>query len=152
MSETMDINEIIKYLPHRYPFLLIDRVIELELGKSIKAIKNVTINEPFFPGHFPGYPVMPGVLIMEALAQAAGVLSFKSDGKEPDGSSLYFFAGIDNARFKRQVVPGDQLTLCVELLQSKRGIYKYAAKAYVGTELAAEAELLCAERKVNKSL
>ncbi|GGP18755.1 3-hydroxyacyl-ACP dehydratase FabZ [Silvimonas iriomotensis] len=150
MSETMDINDIVKYLPHRYPFLLVDRVIELELGKSIKAIKNVTINEPFFQGHFPGYPVMPGVLIMEALAQAAGVLSFKSEGRMPSDGTLYFFAGIDNARFKRQVLPGDQLTLCVEMVAQKRGIYKYQAKAYVGDELAAEADLMCAERKVNK--
>ncbi len=150
MSETMDINEIVKYLPHRYPFLLIDRVVELELGKSIKALKNVTINEPFFQGHFPQYPVMPGVLIMEALAQAAGVLSFKSEGRMPTDGTLYFFAGIDNARFKRQVLPGDQLTLCVEMVAQKRGIYKYQAKAYVGEELAAEADLMCAERKVNK--
>ncbi|GGP24494.1 3-hydroxyacyl-ACP dehydratase FabZ [Silvimonas amylolytica] len=150
MSETMDINDIVKYLPHRYPFLLVDRVVELELGKSIKAIKNVTINEPFFQGHFPGYPVMPGVLIMEALAQAAGVLSFKSEGRMPSDGTLYFFAGIDNARFKRQVLPGDQLTLCVEMVAQKRGIYKYQAKAYVGDELAAEADLMCAERKVNK--
>ncbi|MBB5190049.1 3-hydroxyacyl-[acyl-carrier-protein] dehydratase [Silvimonas terrae] len=150
MSETMDINEIVKYLPHRYPFLLIDRVVDLELGKSIKAIKNVTINEPFFQGHFPQYPVMPGVLIMEALAQAAGVLSFKSEGRMPTDGTLYFFAGIDNARFKRQVLPGDQLTLCVEMVAQKRGIYKYQAKAYVGEELAAEADLMCAERKVNK--
>ncbi|MDR3429168.1 MULTISPECIES: 3-hydroxyacyl-ACP dehydratase FabZ [Silvimonas] len=152
MSETMDIIDIVKYLPHRYPFLLIDRVIELEVGKSIKAIKNVTINEPFFQGHFPQYPVMPGVLIMEALAQAAGVLSFKSEGKMPDGDTLYFFAGIDNARFKRQVLPGDQLTLCVEIVAQKRGIFKYKAKAFVGEELAAEADLMCAERQVKKTV
>ena len=152
MSETMDIIDIAKYLPHRYPFLMIDRVIELVPGKSVKALKNVSINEPFFAGHFPKYPVMPGVLILEALAQAAGVLSLKGEGKEPDADSMYFFAGIDNARFKRQVLPGDQLTLCVDLVNAKRGIFKYSAKAFVGTELAAEADLICAERKVERTI
>ncbi|HSC80963.1 MAG TPA: 3-hydroxyacyl-ACP dehydratase FabZ [Chitinolyticbacter sp.] len=146
----LNINDIVKLLPHRYPFLLVDKVIELEEGKSIKAIKNVTINEPFFPGHFPQYPVMPGVLIIEALAQAAGVLAFKSSGKSGDSGTLYLFAGIDNCRFKRQVVPGDTLTLCVEIVAQKRGIGKYKAQAFVGDELAAEADLLCAERQLNQ--
>jgi 3-hydroxyacyl-[acyl-carrier-protein] dehydratase len=150
MSQIMDVLEIAKCLPHRYPFLLIDRVLDLQPGVSIKAIKNVTINEPFFQGHFPTYPVMPGVLIMEALAQAAGVLSYKSLEVAPSEDALYFFAGIDNARFKRQVVPGDQLTLCVQITASKRGIWKYKAQAFVGDELAAEADLMCAQREVKR--
>ncbi|WP_223145925.1 3-hydroxyacyl-ACP dehydratase FabZ [Iodobacter fluviatilis] len=150
MNQIMDVLEIAKCLPHRYPFLLIDRVVEMELGVSIKAIKNVSINEPFFQGHFPNYPVMPGVLIMEALAQAAGVLSYKSLKVPPSEDSLYFFAGIDNARFKRQVVPGDQLTLCVQITANKRGIWKYKAQAFVGDELAAEADLMCAQRDVKR--
>jgi len=150
MNQIMDVLEIAKCLPHRYPFLLIDRVVEMELGVSIKAIKNVSINEPFFQGHFPNYPVMPGVLIMEALAQAAGVLSYKSLKTPPSEDSLYFFAGIDNARFKRQVVPGDQLTLCVQITANKRGIWKYKAQAFVGDELAAEADLMCAQRDVKR--
>ncbi|MGL4603295.1 MAG: 3-hydroxyacyl-ACP dehydratase FabZ [Iodobacter sp.] len=150
MSQIMDVLEISKCLPHRYPFLLIDRVLEIEPGVSIKAIKNVTINEPFFQGHFPTYPVMPGVLILEALAQAAGVLSYKSLEEAPSEDSLYFFAGIDNARFKRQVLPGDQLTLCVQITANKRGIWKYKAQAFVGTELAAEADLMCAQREIQR--
>ncbi|MBM3114456.1 3-hydroxyacyl-ACP dehydratase FabZ [Jeongeupia naejangsanensis] len=149
MSQVMDVREIMQCLPHRYPFLLLDRVVELEPGKTIKAIKNVTVNEPFFQGHFPQYPVMPGVLILEALAQAAGVLSFKSVEEVPE-DSLYLFAGIDNARFKRQVLPGDQLTLCVEIVAHKRGIWKYAAKAFVGSELAAEADLMSAHRVISR--
>ncbi len=140
----MDINEILGYLPHRYPFLLVDRVIEIEEGKRIVAIKNVTINEPFFPGHFPGHPVMPGVLIVEAMAQVAALLSFKSMGVKPDENSVVLFAGIDNVRFKRQVVPGDQLVFEVEILQSKRNIYKYKGIARVDGQLATEAELMCA--------
>ncbi|WP_211251704.1 3-hydroxyacyl-ACP dehydratase FabZ [Andreprevotia chitinilytica] len=150
MSQMLDVMEIMKHLPHRYPFLLVDRVLELEPGKSIKALKNVTINEPFFQGHFPTYPVMPGVLILEALAQAAGVLSFKTVTEQPSEETLYFFAGIDNARFKRQVVPGDQLTLYVEIVAHKRGIWKYKATAKVGDELAAEADLMCAQREVKR--
>ncbi|SMC24773.1 3-hydroxyacyl-[acyl-carrier-protein] dehydratase [Andreprevotia lacus DSM 23236] len=150
MSEQMDVVEIMKYLPHRYPFLLVDRVLEVEPGKTLKALKNVTMNEPFFQGHFPGYPVMPGVLILEALAQAAGVLSFKSVENQPSADTLYFFAGIDNARFKRQVVPGDQLTLQVEIIAHKRGIWKYKAQALVGDELAAEAELMVAQREAKR--
>ncbi len=144
----IDIVGIMEYLPHRYPFLLVDRVIELEEGRSVKAIKNVTMNEPFFQGHFPGYPVMPGVLILEALAQAAGVLTFKSIQPPPSKNTILFYAGIDNARFKRQVVPGDQLILTAEITASKRGIWKYSAKAFVGDELACEADLMCAQREV----
>lgn len=140
----MDINEIIEYLPHRYPFLLVDRVLELEEGVRILALKNVTINEPFFPGHFPNRPVMPGVLILEALAQAAAVLSFKTMGHKPDPNSVVYYAGIDNARFKRPVLPGDQLLLDVSISRKMRNIWKYNATARVGDELAAEAELMCA--------
>jgi 3-hydroxyacyl-[acyl-carrier-protein] dehydratase len=142
----MDINEILRYLPHRYPFLLIDRVLEIEEGKRIRAVKNVTMNEPFFPGHFPHHPVMPGVLIIEAMAQAAALLSFKSAGATPDGNSIVLFAGIDNVRFKRQVTPGDQLVFDVDTLQSKRGIYKYKGIARVDGQIVTEAELMCAVR------
>ncbi len=140
----MDINEILQYLPHRYPFLLIDRVLELEEGKRVLALKNVTMNEPFFPGHFPHHPVMPGVLIVEAMAQAAALLSFKTLGIKPDENSVVLFAGIDNVRFKRPVVPGDQLLFDVSITQSKRNIYKYKGTARVDGELATEAELMCA--------
>ena len=140
----MDIHEILKQLPHRYPFLLVDRVLELEKGKRIQALKNVTINEPFFNGHFPHRPVMPGVLILEALAQAAAVLSFETMGTRPDADSIVYFAGIDEARFRRPVVPGDQLLLEVELLRNVRGISKYSATARVGEEVAAQAQLMCA--------
>ncbi|KON79333.1 3-hydroxyacyl-ACP dehydratase FabZ [Azoarcus sp. PA01] len=140
----MDINEILQYLPHRYPFLLVDRVLEMEEGKRILALKNVTMNEPFFPGHFPHHPVMPGVLIVEAMAQAAALLSFKTLGIKPDENSVVYFAGIDNARFKRPVVPGDQLLFDVSITQGKRNIYKYKGVARVGEEVAAEAELMCA--------
>ncbi|MCC4116635.1 3-hydroxyacyl-ACP dehydratase FabZ [Aromatoleum toluclasticum] len=140
----MDINEILQYLPHRYPFLLVDRVLELEEGKRILALKNVTMNEPFFPGHFPHHPVMPGVLIVEAMAQAAALLSFKTMGIKPDENSVVYFAGIDNVRFKRPVVPGDQLQFDVAITQGKRNIYKYKGVARVGGEIAAEAELMCA--------
>lgn len=145
---SIDINGILQHIPHRYPFLLVDRVLEVESGKRIKALKNVTINEEFFNGHFPKYPVMPGVLIIEALAQAAGILSFCSSDPLPDENTLYFFAGIDNARFKRQVVPGDQLILVVELVKTSRGVWKFQAKAYVDDTLAAEADLTCVKRNV----
>lgn len=145
---TMDVHDIAKHLPQRYPFLLVDRVVEMELGKSIHAYKNVTINEAFFVGHFPHYPVMPGVLIMEALAQAAGILSFKTAGEMPSETSRFLFAGIDNARFKRQVVPGDQLHLHVEITRRMRSIWKYNAVAKVDDEIAAEAELMCAKSDV----
>lgn len=144
----MDIHEILKKLPHRYPILLVDRVLELNPGKRIKAIKNVTINEQFFLGHFPHRPVMPGVLMLEALAQAAALLSFQTLGKTPDDKTVYYFAGIDGARFKRPVEPGDQLTLDVTLNRMKAGIFKFGAQAFVDGELAVEAELMCTMRTV----
>lgn len=142
----MDIHEILEHLPHRYPFLLVDRVLEIEPGKSIHAYKNVTINEPFFVGHFPHHPVMPGVLIMEALAQAAGILSFKTEDKKPTKDDVFYFAGIDEARFKRPVMPGDQLHLHVEIERQMRGVWKFKAEARVDGQLAAEAKLMCAKR------
>lgn len=142
----MQVNEIREYLPHRYPFLLVDRVVELTLGESIVAIKNVTINEPFFNGHFPGLPIMPGVLIVEAMAQAAGILGFKTLDKKPANGSIYMFVGADEVRFKRQVVPGDQLELRARYVADKRGIWKFAVSAYVGGEIAASATILCADR------
>ncbi len=144
----MDIHEILQYLPHRYPFLLIDRVVEVVPGKSIHAYKNITINEPFFVGHFPHHPVMPGVLIMEALAQAAGVLSFKTEDKKPTQNDVFYFAGIDDARFKRPVMPGDQLHLHVEIERQMRGVWKFKAEARVDGQLAAEARLMCAKREL----
>ncbi|MDR2875227.1 MAG: 3-hydroxyacyl-ACP dehydratase FabZ [Methylobacillus sp.] len=140
---SMDINEILEYLPHRHPFLLLDRVVALKVEKEIVAIKNVTINEPFFPGHFPHYPVMPGVLIVEAMAQAAAILSFKTMGLKPSDDSVYYFAGIDSARFKKPVFPGDQLTLKVRMERVMRGIGKYSGQALVNGEIVAEAQLLC---------
>jgi len=139
----MEIREILDYLPHRFPFLLIDRVTALEEGKSIVAIKNVAINEPFFQGHFPGNPVMPGVMILEALAQAAAILSFKTMNRDSTHNLLYYFVGIDHARFKRPVTPGDQLVLNVSLLRQVRGIGKFAAHATVDNVLVTEAELMC---------
>ncbi len=142
----MKIEEVMQYLPHRYPFLLVDRVIEMELGKRIIAVKNVSINEPFFPGHFPVSPVMPGVLILEALAQAAAILSFKTDHYTPETIGVVYFAGIDNARFKKPVIPGDQLILKAEILRKMRGIWKYAVRAEVDGTLVAEAELMATLR------
>ncbi len=147
-SPVMEIAEIKRYLAHRYPFLLVDRVLELEPGKRIKALKNVTINEPFFQGHFPHFHVMPGVLIIEALAQASGLLSLRSRAEPPGANVVFFFAGIDDARFKRPVVPGDALTLESELLVEKRGLVKYAVKASVGEQLACEAQLLCTMKQM----
>ncbi|MEO7056356.1 MAG: 3-hydroxyacyl-ACP dehydratase FabZ [Caldimonas sp.] len=144
----MDIHQILKHLPHRYPFLMVDRVLELEHGKRIVALKNVSANEPYFVGHFPHRPVMPGVMILEALAQTAALLSFDAVGAVPDDKSIYYFAGIDSARFKRPVEPGDQLTLRVTLDRAKSGIFKFTAQAAVGEELACEAALMCAVRKV----
>lgn len=147
MKTLMDINEIFKHLPHRYPFLLIDRVVGFEEGKSLVAIKNVTINEAVFAGHFPQQPVMPGVLILEALAQAGAVLAYKTIGKLPgDGGPLFLLAGIDNARFRRMVEPGDQLRLEVAFVRAKRGIWIIEGKAYVGDELACSAEVLSVQR------
>lgn len=144
----MDINQILQHLPHRFPFLLIDRVIECVPGERIVALKNVTMNEPFFPGHFPHFPVMPGVLTIEAMAQAAAVLSFKTMDAKPNSESVYYFAGIDNARFKRPVVPGDQLMLEVSITFNKRGLWKYAGVARVDGEVAAEADMICALREI----
>jgi 3-hydroxyacyl-[acyl-carrier-protein] dehydratase len=144
----LNIQEILEYLPHRYPFLLIDRVIECELGKRIRALKNVSVNEPYFNGHFPYYKVMPGVLVVEAMAQAAAILSFRSMGIKPDDKSVYYFAGIDRARFKRPVMPGDQLVLEVSIERTVRSVVKYAGKAYVGETLVAEAQLLCTLRPI----
>ena len=144
----MDINEIKEYIPHRYPFLLVDRVLELELGKSIKALKNVTVNEPFFEGHFPHYHVMPGVLIIEALAQTSALLSLKTQGIKIDDKTVYYFAGIDGARFKRPIVPGDTLILESTVINERRGIFKFAVKASVGAQVACEAELICTMRTI----
>jgi len=144
----MDIHQILKLLPHRYPILLVDRVLAVDQGKSIKTLKNVTINEPFFTGHFPHRPVMPGVLMLEAMAQSAALLSFAAMDVTPDEKTVYYFAGIDAARFKRVVEPGDQLVMDVSLLRQKAGIYKYKGVAHVGNELACEAELMCTMRRV----
>ena len=144
----MDIHEILTKLPHRYPILLVDRVLALEKDKSIRALKNVSINEPYFVGHFPHRPVMPGVLMLEAMAQAAAILSFASSGKALDDKTVYYFAGIDAARFKRPVEPGDQLIMDVELLRSKAGIYKFKGTARVGEAVACEAELMCTMRQL----
>jgi len=145
MKCNIDIHEILTLLPHRYPFLLIDKVIDIEMGKSLVALKNVTINESFFAGHFPGQPVMPGVLIIEALAQAGAVLAYKSTNTTPKDGILYF-AGVDNARFRRVVEPGDQLRLEVKVLRSKKDFWKLEGSAYVGDELASSAEFLSARR------
>lgn len=144
----MDIHEILTKLPHRYPILLVDRVLEVEKGERIRAIKNVSINEPFFNGHFPHRPVMPGVLMLEALAQAAALLAFETLDVVPDDNTVYYFAGIDGARFKRPVEPGDQIILDVTLLRMKAGIFKFAAKAWVGEDVAVEAELMCTMRRI----
>ena len=144
----MDVNEIREYLPHRYPFLLVDRVLELTPGESIVAIKNVSVNEPFFNGHFPEHPVMPGVLIVEAMAQAAGILGFKTMNKTPEDGSIYYFVGSDKLRFKRPVVPGDQLKLEAAIVSERRGIWKFDVKATVEGDTVSSATILCADRKV----
>jgi 3-hydroxyacyl-[acyl-carrier-protein] dehydratase len=146
---SMDIRAILAHLPHRYPFLLVDRVLELVPGNRILALKNVTINEPHFTGHFPHVPVMPGVLMIEALAQAAGILSFRTMGKVSDASSVYYFVGIDGARFKRPVGPGDQLILNVSIERRSRGIWKYRGTATVDGQVACEAELMCTLRQID---
>ena len=148
MSPLMDIHQILKKLPHRYPFLLVDRVLSIERGVRIKAVKNVTINEPFFMGHFPHRPVMPGVMMLEALAQTAALLSFESLGEELSDDTVVYFVGIDGARFKRPVEPGDQLILEASIERAKAGIYKYKTRASVNEETAVEAELMCTMRKV----
>lgn len=142
----MDINQIMQHLPHRYPFLLIDRVLSIDPGVEIVALKNVSMNEPFFPGHYPHHPVMPGVLIIEAMAQAAAILSFTSEGGKADDSKVYYFVGIDGARFKRPVVPGDQLILKIKPLFNKRGLWKFSAVAEVEGQTVAEAEIMCTMR------
>ena len=147
-APTLDIHRILKSLPHRYPMLLVDRVLEIDRGKSIKALKNVTFNEPFFQGHFPHRPVMPGVMTLEALAQAAALLAFDSVGHSPDENTIYYFAGIDGARFKRPVEPGDQMIMDVVLERSKSGVFRFAAKASVDGELACEAQLTCSVRSI----
>jgi 3-hydroxyacyl-[acyl-carrier-protein] dehydratase len=150
MSIEMDIHEILNLLPHRYPFLLIDRVLSIDPDKGIVALKNVTINEPFFPGHYPHHPVMPGVLMIEAMAQASALLSFKSmGGGKLDEKSVYYFAGIDNARFKRPVGPGDQMIIKSSLIRSMRGLYKFSATIEVDGQLAAEAEVMCTIKSVS---
>jgi len=145
----MDIHEVLEYLPHRYPFLLIDRVLSCEPGKNISAVKNVTINEPFFSGHFPHHPVMPGVLIIEALAQAAAILSFRTMSHKADDKSVYYFVGIDHARFKRPVGPGDTLVLDVELKRHARGMWIFSATARVQDAVVTEAELMCTIRLID---
>ena len=147
-SKILDINQIKTYLPHRYPLLLVDRVLSYEEGKTITAIKNVTVNEEFFNGHFPHKPVMPGVLMIEAMAQTAALLSFKTMGIKPDESSVVYFVGIDNARFKRPVGPGDQLKMDVEIVRNARGIWKYKAVGTVDGQVAVEADLMCTIRSV----
>jgi len=146
---SLDINQIKQYLPHRYPLLLVDRVLHWEAGKNITAIKNVTINEEFFNGHFPHKPVMPGVMMIEALAQTAALLSFLTMDKKSDDSAIVYFAGIDGARFKRPVGPGDQLRMEVEITRQARGIWKYKAQATVDGQIAVEAELMCTMRSAN---
>ena len=142
----MDIHQVLAHLPQRFPILMIDRVLECEPGKRIVALKNVSANEPYFPGHFPHRPVMPGVLILEAMAQAAGILVFRTLGSKPDDKSVYYYAGIDNARFKRPVEPGDQLMIEVLILGSKRGVWKFGCTAHVADTLVAEADILCTVR------
>jgi 3-hydroxyacyl-[acyl-carrier-protein] dehydratase len=146
MKYVMDIHEILEFLPHRFPFLLIDRVLEIDLGKSLVALKNVSMNEAYFVGHFPNRPVMPGVLILEAMAQAGAVLAYKSTNSSPASGALFYFAGIDNARFRRVVEPGDQLRLEVKVLRAKREIWKLEGKAYVGDELACSGEFMSARK------
>ncbi len=147
MNDAMEIGQVLEHLPHRYPFLLIDRIRTIELGKRIVALKNVTINEPFFQGHFPQRPIMPGVLILEAMAQAAGILVFQTQGNKPEANSVYYLAGIDKARFKRPVVPGDQLELEVTIERSVRGVWKFSCRARVDGAVVCEAEMLCSVRK-----
>ncbi len=153
MSESisLDINAVMRLLPHRYPFLMVDRVIECRRGESIRAIKNVTVNEPFFPGHFPHRPVMPGVMIIEALAQAAGILAFVTADVVPDDSTRFYFVGIDKARFRKPVEPGDQLVLTAKLERTMRGIWKFSAAAYVGEAEVASAELMVAPETAQKA-
>jgi 3-hydroxyacyl-[acyl-carrier-protein] dehydratase len=149
-AEQMDIHEILKCLPHRYPFLLVDRVKEVVAGSHIVALKNVSMNEPFFPGHYPHHPVMPGVLIIEAMAQTAAILSFKTHGSSADDDSVYYFVGIDEARFKRPVMPGDQLVMEATLEMNRRGLWKFACCAKVDGQVAAEAKIMCTIKAINE--
>jgi len=144
----LDIREILQYLPHRYPFLLIDRVLDYQMGQRLTGLKNVSFNEPYFPGHFPQQPIMPGVLILEALAQATGILAFVSEGKKPDQNAMYYLVGIDKARFKRPVEPGDQLILEVSMARIRRGVGVFSGEARVDGKLVAGAELMCARRDI----
>ncbi len=146
--KSLDITQIKEYLPHRYPLLLVDRVLDWEAGKQITAIKNVTINEEFFNGHFPNMPVMPGVLMIEALAQTSALLAFLTMGQKPDDNAVVYFLGIDGARFKRTVGPGDQIKMHVEILRQTRGIWKFKATALVDDQVAVEAELMCTMRSI----
>lgn len=146
----MDIKEVMKYLPHRYPFLLIDKVVDLKAGESITAVKNVTMNEDFFQGHFPGHPVMPGVLIIEAMAQAAALLSYKTEGTQPNGNVVTYFIGIDKARFRAPVFPGDQLILKANLIRRSSRLWKYETQALVDDKIVSEAELLCTEKNIEE--
>lgn len=147
---TLDVQEIMRYLPHRYPFLMLDKVVDYQVGDYLKAIKNVTINEPFFQGHFPQKPVMPGVMILEAMAQATGILGFKTENIPPDdNSSLYYFVGIDNARFKQVVVPGDCIEMTVTFVRARRGIYAFTGKACVDGKVVCSADLMCTRRPVD---
>ena len=147
----MDINEVLAHLPHRYPMLMIDRVTHCEPGKRIVALKNVSASEPYFPGHFPNRPIMPGVLILEAMAQAAGVLVFRTSGTRPDEKTVYYYVGIDNARFKKPVVPGDQLEIEVHMERQLRGIGKFGCVARVAGETVAEATILCSMRSIERA-
>lgn len=148
---SMDIHQILDHLPHRYPFVLVDRVVSMELSKEITAIKNVSVNEPYFPGHFPYHPVMPGVLIVEAMAQAAALLSFKTMGSKPSDDSVYYFAGIDKARFKNPVSPGDQIMLNVKINRILKGIWKYSGVASVDGKVVAEADFMCILKAIEKN-
>ena len=145
---SLDIHEVLKYLPHRYPFLLVDRVLTFKADESLTALKNVTINEPFFQGHFPHRPVMPGVLIVEAMAQACAILSLKSMDTLPGEGSVYYFVGIDKARFKRPVEPGDQLTIKVSIKRKMKGIWRFESEAYVGEAMCCSAELMCTYKDI----
>lgn len=147
--EIMDIHEVLKYLPHRYPFLLVDRVLECNVGKNLRAIKNITVNEPCFQGHFPNYPVFPGVLILEAMAQSLAILAFATSGGYPEDNKLYLFVGIDEARFKRQVQPGDQLVIDIQLLRLKKGFGKFRCTASVDGEVVCSADLMGVEREID---
>lgn len=145
---SLDINEVMKHLPHRYPFLLVDKVVDYQVGDYLEAIKNVTVNEPCFTGHFPHRPVMPGVLILEALAQATGILAFKTLNETPNESSLYYFVGIDKARFRKPVEPGDQVILKVKLLKFKRKMWRFEAQAVVDDQVVCSAELMCSKQDI----